>query len=690
MTNSKICIQKNNKIKWLFVLFAMLFVGIFSPIKSFAGQLAQDPQITIPSANDLIDSKYSFIAQFIPGQTEVVPFDGSSTINWKRTRVSDGSDLFVMNVPVSGSAGYNQGKGRFGVLYKNVGRYGQDIVDLKITIMDWGNVYEGFGSPQIPQIFLGRNQIELNSTVAPVRVRMDYLKHNTQQPINVSGFMTINDLDYSQAVEFSNDSTNHIDRLYSNAAASQFIGSTRVNGKLGVYARWATLTESNDTKAMFTFLYQNANNLEFTWNQHTKTWFNTINSGQSSEAAIQAVENAVVNSLNKSWSTTQAISDISHTVNVSGLTEITDDGGIYFGYIAKKPAKTAPIPPSKTVSDSNEKEVQSNTLGLLDEGYEYNVYQTVPDEWKDFYYSSYILSDEINEVLDVKRVKIYNEQKTDVSGNFNVTSEKNAQGKTIVKAEAKNDFLKSSSFYNHTYQMIIGVSIHVGADLSPYTDKDGNTKIPNKASVTIDNNSESSNEVDTNVKEEKPSAEKFVEIGNVPSKSGLVEYNTNFKFLSNFKTPNYTLTHLELFDDLEDVLELAGARVLDSKGNDITSDGVLTMDKNSKKVSWKATSPNKYTLTTLSLEITCQLQPGTDISKYEDNKIPNIAHMTINDKDVPTDEVVVKPSLPPINVTIPNTGSNQFPALLMGSITIILIGSATSFYFVKSLRRKEK
>lgn len=680
-------LDKNKRlIKYLLPLILIFgFVLSIKPLNTFAAVLKDDPQVIVPGKDEMVDSKYSFIAQVIPDQTEVIPFDTTGKIMWEEITGAAGYSRDNLRVDLNQIG--DAAKGHFGLLYKNVGRFGDKIIDLKVTVLDWSfDNYHVIEAPLEEHLLtFGRDVIAIDTYSAPVRIRYDFLEHDTDKPIKTNGFMTINDFDGQQSVEFSKETTTAIKNLYATSEACDFLGTLRHNGSLAIYSRYFLDEDPLDQKAMATILYGDADNLVFTWNTHgdEKSYDKT---------KPAQVESSIEKWIDFSFNSNQNVSDINSAVSATNIFNNgnNDDYGMYFSYIAKKPVKTAPIAPSKTITDSDESEVLSNNLNLVDEIFDYNIYQTVPDEWEEFYYSSYSLQDEINEILDVQKIKILNEQKTDVSGNFNISTNKNSQGKTVVKAEAKPEFIKTSNFYNHTYQMIINVKINSNADLSPYTDKEGNTNFPNKASVTIDNNSESSNEVDTTVKAEKPSAEKFVEVGENKNKSDSIEYNTEFKYLSIFKTPNYTLSQLELYDDLEDVFELKSARVLDSKGNDVTKDGILSLDSNTKKVTWKANNPSHYTFTTLSLEITCQLPSGIDISKYEGNKIPNVAHMTINDKDVPTDEVIVKPSLPPINVTIPKTGSRNLLNLLMLSTFLVLIGCVTSIYFIQNTRRKEK
>ena len=91
----------------------------------------------------------------------------------------------------------------------------------------------------------------------------------------------------------------------------------------------------------------------------------------------------------------------------------------YFGYSAKKVLPTAPLIPTKTVTDSDETNVEKNTLTSLGEVYNYTITHKVPDEIADFYYSNYEMQDElIPELERVSDVTVTDESGNDVTNKF--------------------------------------------------------------------------------------------------------------------------------------------------------------------------------------------------------------------------------------------------------------------------------
>lgn len=106
--------------------------------------------------------------------------------------------------------------------------------------------------------------------------------------------------------------------------------------------------------------------------------------------------------------------------------------------IVPKPVRTAPMIPTKTVTDSDETNVDKNTLEGLGEVYSYTITHKVPDEMKEFYYSNYEMQDElIPELERVSDVKVTDEAGKDVTNKFEAKHEGN-----LVRMVAKADVLK--------------------------------------------------------------------------------------------------------------------------------------------------------------------------------------------------------------------------------------------------------
>ena len=102
---------------------------------------------------------------------------------------------------------------------------------------------------------------------------------------------------------------------------------------------------------------------------------------------------------------------------------------------------------------------------------------------------------------------------------------------------------------------------------------------------------------------------------------------------------NSDIKSLVLSDDLEDVLDLKNVVVLDSDGSNITNDGKLVTNDVDESWTWTATEPAKYSNKKVYVAVAANIKPNADLSSYTDKRIPNVAHMTINGQDTPTNVV---------------------------------------------------
>lgn len=99
---------------------------------------------------------------------------------------------------------------------------------------------------------------------------------------------------------------------------------------------------------------------------------------------------------------------------------------------------------------------------------------------------------------------------------------------------------------------------------------------------------------------------------------------------------------LVLSDDLENVLDLKNVVILDSDGNNITNDGALTTSNEDESWIWTAKAPTKYSGKKLYAAVAANVKFNADLSSYTDKQIPNVGHLQINGKDMPTNVVHTK------------------------------------------------
>ncbi|MFK4377138.1 fimbrial isopeptide formation D2 family protein/LPXTG-motif cell wall-anchored protein [Bacillus sp. RC218] len=117
--------------------------------------------------------------------------------------------------------------------------------------------------------------------------------------------------------------------------------------------------------------------------------------------------------------------------------------------------------------------------------------------------------------------------------------------------------------------------------------------------------------------------------------------------------PNYT--SMVISDDLEDVLEVLEAKVYDQNGQDITSKGTLTIDKQKSEVTFtfgESFDYKSYEDQIINLNIKAKIKADADLSSYVDKKIPNKAELHYDDKKLTSNEVTVTPPEPPKEGTV--------------------------------------
>ncbi|UJS29058.1 isopeptide-forming domain-containing fimbrial protein (plasmid) [Macrococcoides canis] len=286
----------------------------------------------------------------------------------------------------------------------------------------------------------------------------------------------------------------------------------------------------------------------------------------------------------------------------------------------KDPTKTVV---DKSVLDANEKEVDETEVKKATD-YKYRVNTTITDK-KDI--KSLELQDDLEDVLEAKTAKVLDKDGKDITAEGTLSIDKE---KEIISWKAK----EPSKYSGQKLVLEVVAQVKKDADLSKYTDKDGNIVIPNTANVIVDGTTTPSDKVDVTVPKDpsktvikKTVSESTLELGQ--------PYNYTVETTI---TDDKNVKEVTLIDDLEDVLEAKTAKVLDKDGKDITAEGILTIDEEKEIITWKAKDGSKYVGQKLTLAIDTFIKKDADLSKYtsEDGKIviPNTAKTIVGiDKD---------------------------------------------------------
>ena len=632
--------KKNKKIKTqasvaLVTVATSTIIGAGSPLMASATSITEAPNFVSSSTIKNISNEYSFICKWIDGKTTAETF-GDGWYQTDKTADDANTKAYTIENPSDDK------KGKIGMLYKNVGTYKGQNVNLRVTVKDWKKYYKN----DTAKISLLRESIGTD-TIGYEDVTYDWeYVADDGKPIDMSGaYITFSDIDAWQYIGFDEETSKNIEqKIYEDGTILEYDHN---NGLEKVKASSDGKNYDNeDKRTMMTVLYK-GNKLTFHWGI-----------------------------------------DPSHRNHNRVVPH--DRGGVeHLGYTARKLARTEPLEPTKQVSDSDESKVDNNTLVNQNEEYTYDIYHTVPGEFKDFYYKSYEIKDEIPDVLDIHEIKVFDEGDNDVTDWFDVKNDGNK-----ISAVAKNT--GDANFYNHTYRVNVKVSVKDGADLSKYM-VDGKIKLPNKATVVIDGEEKSSNEVNTTFEQINPEVKKsIVDNGTMTDHEDLSYKNMIATYRLDNVVPNKHMSSLILSDDLEDVLELANTdnikvymsdinkeeakskekskskakstkaneAVEDSEltgdavniGEDVTAEGDLAIEGN--KVTWTAKDPNKFAGKKLSLVIQAKVKDGADTSKYENDgkvNIPNKSQLIVDDNTIDSNEVTVTPAPKPTEAQVQKT-----------------------------------
>jgi len=568
------------------------------------------PNASVVTPDDEAGSKYSFIAKFIKGVTTVETGGGGWT-----------NDVYVNMPPQKwdGKIGLDvtkTKKGQSWIRYNNVGTADDGTpIDLKITIQDWEQYKNA-------QNMVSNNIVAFNNVSAIatyqggfswVKQTWTYLEHGTDKEKPVSGYYSWIDIDNLQGMTIDKDSYKAIDKLYVPTKDTIVKYKEEKDGGKTFYDSDDIPLDDGDNRGDFTFLYSNRSRFDFTYSEDFAT--REKNLGYP-------------------------------------LPPKNNNQYSYFGYSAKKPVRTAPMIPTKTVTDSDETNVDKNILEGLGEVYSYTITHKVPDEMKEFYYSNYEMQDELVPELErVSDVKVTDEAGKDVTNKFEAKHEGN-----LVRMVAKADVLKTADFYNHEYKFNFQTKIREGVSLDKYL-VDGKLQIPNKAKIIQNNKEVPTDETHTTVTPKDPSIAKKILEGDKEVDLTSAKLGDEVTFKLDVQVPNTKdMTSLVIQDDLEDVLEAnKEVKVTLSDGTDITDQGKISVDEKTKKVSWTANEPNKLKEKQLFVYIKGKLKDA-DFSQYVDDKgdimIPNLAQLVINDE--PTDSNKV-------NVTTPQEKPKVLP-----------------------------
>ncbi|MGG4263781.1 hypothetical protein [Peribacillus simplex] len=424
----------------LLITSILLFVLLlnFESI-TYAMDITKGDKVVVVDKNTTVPSKYKFIAQFNKSKTKVTPFGLTAT----NTSSLGGVSYLSLNPGSDTSL-----KGKFGVMYTNIGHYEDKDIDLKITVLDWKRyINNNSGKISFKLTGIGEN----NQGFDYVDQKWEFFESGTNKKIKINGYMTINDIDSRQGIRFDKVTSNSIGDILVDPSTKGFLSYSNTNGEIAIYEENGILSDSNDLFAMATVLFDDLDTIRFKWERDFKKT----------------------------------------TTNVNKVYDASLADGEYFGYLAKKPARTEILEPSKTIESNG---TESETMNISsNKSFNFNLYHQVPDEWSEFYYDNYSITDTIDNRLVIQSVSVLNQENKNVTSYFNNKTNGNS-----INLVAKSSNIKSSSFYNNIYKVVVTVKVKSSSDLVNDV-KNNKVSIDNVFTVTTNSKSKKSNQVTANL-----------------------------------------------------------------------------------------------------------------------------------------------------------------------------------------------
>ena len=496
--------------------------------------------------------------------------------------------------------------GKIGMKYNNVGTYNGHTISLKVTYM--GTTEKS--SPNGFALIMYNNSLGLRTSTSPyaVKIKYEFFDAETNEPITVKGYQSFGDIDAYQGLKIDN-----YDKIYyaEDAAKNNLQVANYGKGYENVIqSTIGNISEDPTNSAVIAYTFTGSE-INFTWTSHLAYRFATQDN--YSPIIVQCYKDK-----DKENSITQALNTYYYTDESGNLTNAASGGTRKSAVLTLRASSEKIVPsetkePLKSVSDIKGDALSSNVVNKTDKFY-FSVIHEVPGETTSNYYTSYVLTDKLDKSLTITKddVVILNDAtKMDVTSKFDITvTEEN--GAYVVKATAKVDTLTDASFYNVAYNMVLGVSVKDGYDLSSYFNDD-TYQIKNVANVTVNDNTKDSNDVTVKLTEnptldiEKTTDKNLYNVGDT----------VNYTIKVTQSKTNAVAKNVVIEDKIADAdVELVdnSIEITDKDGNKVDT-AVITTSGNSFKIETKANlRTDEFFTVTYRAKLTNEVLAGKSIT----------------------------------------------------------------------------
>lgn len=338
------------------------------------------------------------------------------------------------------------------------------------------------------------------------------------------------------------------------------------------------------------------------------------------------------------------------------------------------------------------KSIDKSVINEKTETVTYTTSSTIGSKTAEYFYKSFVLSDKLESVLEIRSIKILNENNEDVSNLFDVSQKDN-----LATATAKNTSVES--FYGHTYKLVIEACIKdKNTDISSYCDDKGKATIPNKSKLTIDGNDLESNTVNFVYQTKASSINKYIVAdGEKVTKAKLngdkVTY-TGKVVVHDSKS----IKSVVLSDKLNKNLEYENFS-LKLNDTDISNWGKAQYDKDSNTISYAFNEDKLNDVAGQEFEYTLNCEYKGEGPK----DISNVIDLLVDDEPIKsndtlltttTEKLETKPNNKTANENInsqPNTGSEERKAPIILFVGVLGVAFGVFVYrFRKAIKENKE
>lgn len=441
---------KLNKTIFLFISLILLF-DFFKPLISNAKVNNYVGKITDKT---IFNSEYSFTPKFIKNVTTT---QSSGMTNYASDFLkTETSGNFNPDIFYSARLTSNSQKGKIWVRYNNVGTYNGQIIDLKITLSGWNYLQPAnvsansiIGGVNYPTVLFKKDDIDVNITSipavdSPVWTFSFYL-NGTNKAISVKSHITFKDID--------GGSTGENEQIYFNSGFESVYNTKNSYLSLDTNMcinKSTSLTSNNDQNGWITAL-NNGSNLSFVYTRNKDKKGNSFR-------------------------------DITETAHSKKRTSY------HFIIGSESIAPFEFTTPSKSCSEKCLRGLEEAT---------YTISHFIPGEASNYYYTSYILTDQIADCFDIKNVSVSDDSKSNRTSWFEIS-----QSNNLLKISAKPSTLSNVNFYNNNFYFNITISKKADTLIEKnWFDKKNSCIVPNTANLEISSpsiNSTRKNTLSTN------------------------------------------------------------------------------------------------------------------------------------------------------------------------------------------------